>query len=44
MVDGITERLRRAIITGTIKPGERIRIADLERKLGVSHIPIREAL
>jgi DNA-binding GntR family transcriptional regulator len=44
MVDGITERLRRAIITGTIGPGERIRVAELERKFGVSHIPIREAL
>jgi DNA-binding GntR family transcriptional regulator len=44
MVDGITERLRRAIITGTIRPGERIRVGDLERKFGVSHIPIREAL
>jgi DNA-binding GntR family transcriptional regulator len=44
MVDGITERLRQAIITGTIGPGERIRVADLERKFGVSHIPIREAL
>jgi len=44
MVDGITERLRQAIITGTIRPGERIRVADLERKFGVSHIPIREAL
>jgi len=44
MVDGITERLRRAIITGAIRPRERIRVADLERKFGVSHIPIREAL
>src|SRR6516165_6268382 len=44
IVDGITERLRRAIITGTIRPGERIRVADLERKFRVSHIPIREAL
>ena len=44
MVDGITERLRQAIITGTIRPRERIRVADLERKFGVSHIPIREAL
>ncbi len=44
MADGITERLRQAIITGTIRPGERIRVADLERKFGVSHIPIREAL
>jgi len=44
MVDGITERLRQAIITGAIRPRERIRVADLERKFGVSHIPIREAL
>jgi DNA-binding GntR family transcriptional regulator len=44
MVDGITERLRHAIIVGTIGPGERIRVADLERKFGASHIPIREAL
>src|SRR5262245_43758341 len=44
MADGITERLRQAIITGTIGPGERIRVAELERKFGVSHIPIREAL
>jgi DNA-binding GntR family transcriptional regulator len=44
IVDGITERLRRAIIIGTIRPGERIRVADLEQKFGVSHIPIREAL
>ena len=44
MVDGITERLRQAIITGTIRPSERIRVADIERKFGVSHIPIREAL
>jgi DNA-binding GntR family transcriptional regulator len=44
MVDGITDRLRRAIITGAIRPKERIRVADLERKFGVSHIPIREAL
>ena len=43
-VDGITERLRQAIITGAIMPGERIQVADLERKFGVSHIPIREAL
>jgi DNA-binding GntR family transcriptional regulator len=44
VVDGITERLRQAIITGAIKPRERIRVTDLVRKFGVSHIPIREAL
>jgi DNA-binding GntR family transcriptional regulator len=43
MVGGITERLRKAIITGAIRPRERMRVADLERKFGVSHIPIREA-
>src|SRR5262249_38177882 len=43
-VEGLTERVGWAIITGTIRPGERIRIADLERKFGVSHIPIREGL
>src|SRR4029077_5039821 len=44
MVDSITERLRKAIITGAIRPRERIRVTDLERKFDVSHIPIREAL
>jgi DNA-binding GntR family transcriptional regulator len=44
MVDAITERLRQAIITGAIRPRERIRVTDLVRKFGVSHIPIREAL
>jgi DNA-binding GntR family transcriptional regulator len=44
VVDTVTVRLRRAILTGEIAPGERIRVADLERRFGVSHIPIREAL
>jgi DNA-binding GntR family transcriptional regulator len=44
IVDTVTVRLRRAILTGEIAPGERIRVADLERRFGVSHIPIREAL
>lgn len=44
MVDSVTERLRRSLLTGEIQPGERIRVAELEQTFGVSHIPIREAL
>ena len=40
----MTERLRRALLAGEIKPGERIKVAELEKSFGVSHIPIREAL
>ncbi len=44
MVDVVTERLRRELLTGEIEPGGRIRVGELERRFGVSHIPIREAL
>ena len=44
MVDNVTERLRRALLAGEIKPGERIKVAELEKRFGVSHIPIREAV
>jgi DNA-binding GntR family transcriptional regulator len=44
LVDHISKRLRVEILTGAIKPGERIRIPDFEKRFGVSHIPIREAL
>lgn len=44
LVDDVTERLRRAIVTGEIAPGQRIRVRDLEERFGVSHIPIRESL
>lgn len=40
----ITERLRQAVISGELPPGERIQIRELEERFGVSHIPIREAL
>jgi DNA-binding GntR family transcriptional regulator len=40
----ITERLRWAVISGELPPGERIQIRELEELFGVSHIPIREAL
>lgn len=44
IVDNVTVRLRRALLAGEIKPGERIKMAELEKSFGVSHIPIREAV
>ena len=44
MVDNVTERLRHDLLAGAIKPGERIKVAELEKRFGVSHIPIREAV
>jgi DNA-binding GntR family transcriptional regulator len=44
IVDTVTERLRREILSGEIEPGGRIRVNELEKRFGVSHIPIREAL
>lgn len=44
VVDNVTERLRHDLLAGEIKPGERIRVAELEKRFGVSHIPIREAV
>jgi DNA-binding GntR family transcriptional regulator len=44
VVDTVTERLRREILSGQIEPGGRIRVGELEKRFGVSHIPIREAL
>ena len=44
VVDNVTVLLRRALLAGEIKPGERIKVAELEKSFGVSHIPIREAV
>lgn len=42
--DTAFERLRDAIVDGTLEPGERLRDAELETWLGVSRTPIREAI
>lgn len=44
VVDDLTHRLRDEILHGSLLPGERIRIRNVEERFGVSHIPIREAL
>lgn len=43
-VDLVTVEIRRAVLTGVLAPGEQFSIRDLAGQLGVSHIPIREAL
>jgi DNA-binding GntR family transcriptional regulator len=43
-VDLVTAEIRRAVLTGSLAPGESFSIRDLALQLGVSHIPIREAL
>lgn len=40
----VFESLRGAIISGTLKPGERLMEVQLAEKLGVSRTPIREAI
>ena len=42
--DFVSRRLTRAIISGELQPGERLSPARLASELGVSHIPVREAL
>lgn len=42
--DDVYESIRDAIVDGTFGPGERLRDPELEKWLGVSRTPIREAL
>lgn len=44
LVDQIAETIRNDILRGTLEPGQRLTVAPLARELGVSHIPIREAM
>lgn len=39
-----TDRLYRALVSGELRPGQRINEADLARRMGISRNPIREAL
>lgn len=43
-VDLVTAEIRRAVLTGSLEAGKQFSIRDLATQLGVSHIPIREAL
>lgn len=44
LADKVAERLRREILSGALAPGQRLIVPAMSRRLGVSHIPIREAL
>ena len=44
LVDEITAQLQADILEGRLAPGQRISAAAVSRQLGVSHIPVREAL
>ena len=43
-VDRVTAEIRRAVLNGDLGPGRTFSIAELGAQLGVSHIPVREAL
>jgi DNA-binding GntR family transcriptional regulator len=42
--DQVAARIRQAIIAGDLRPGERLRQDDIADDLGVSRIPVREAI
>lgn len=44
MSDVVYEQLQAFLLDGTIQPGERIRVDELSRRLGVSQTPVRESL
>jgi len=43
-VDRVTSEVRRAVLSGALAPGRTFSTAELSAQLGVSHIPVREAL
>lgn len=42
--DLVYEHLREQIVNGTYAPGQRMTLAELSNELGLSHMPVREAL
>ena len=44
MTDEVTDRIRRLILSRQLQPGQRIRQAELAKMMGVSTMPVREAL
>lgn len=44
LVDQIAVSIRDDILSGKLRPGQRIMVAALAKELGVSHIPVREAI
>lgn len=42
--NALVDRIREEILQGTYPPGQHLRLEELARRFGVSHMPIREAL
>jgi DNA-binding GntR family transcriptional regulator len=40
----VERAIRKDILSGAIAPGDRLRVAELSARYGVSHIPVRDAL
>lgn len=43
-MDRVAAEVRKAVLSGALQPGRKFSIAELSAQLGVSHIPVREAL
>src|ERR1700730_4476273 len=44
VVDQVTKEIRRSILAGTLRPGQEFSLREIADDLGVSFIPVREAL
>jgi DNA-binding GntR family transcriptional regulator len=44
ITDFVTEQLRNQIVLGVLRPGNKVRVYDLATTLGVSRVPLREAV
>lgn len=44
VVDQVTKELRRSILSGELKPGQQFSLREISAQLGISFIPVREAL
>lgn len=44
VVDQVTAEIRRSIVAGALRPGQELSLRELAAQLGVSTIPVREAL
>jgi DNA-binding GntR family transcriptional regulator len=44
MADQVTREIRRSILSGALKPGQQFSLREISAQLGISFIPVREAL
>jgi DNA-binding GntR family transcriptional regulator len=44
VVDQVTKEIRRSILSGALRPGQKFSLREISAQLGISFIPVREAL